>query len=71
MTAEILLPPFEKWRTELGISLRRVELQTGIDKSHIHKIETGKLKNPSYKTVKKLLNFYADRGITEESNPTY
>lgn len=66
---EILLPPFEKWRTELGVSLRRVELQTGIDHSHIHKIETGKLSNPSYKTVKKLINFYASRGKSEPLKP--
>lgn len=40
------------------VSLKQVEIGTGISNAYLSQLETGKIKNPSFKTVSILLKYY-------------
>lgn len=48
----------KKNRMRIAMSLRDVELATGISNAHLSQIETGKIKNPSFWIVCKLFKLY-------------
>lgn len=45
-------------REENGFTLRQVEDATGVSSPLISKIETGKVKNPGFNTIRTLCDFY-------------
>ncbi len=45
-------------RKKSGLSLREVEEETELSRSLLSKIENGKIKNPSWNTIFKLILFY-------------
>jgi len=47
-------------RIKAGFSLREVEEDTALSRGIISKIENGKIKNPSWSTLFKLILFYED-----------
>jgi DNA-binding transcriptional regulator YiaG len=49
---------FKKMREKKGVSVRTVEAHTGVSNAYISQLETGKAKEPSYKIVKVLFEFY-------------
>lgn len=49
-------------RTARHLTLRDVEIQTGISNAYLSQLENGKIKTPSYAVVKTLNDFY---GIKE------
>lgn len=51
---------FKQLRINKGLSLREVENITGISNSYLSQLERGKIKTPSYKTVRTLYLLYYD-----------
>lgn len=45
-------------RKVMGLSLRQLEERTAIPSGHLSQLENGKIQNPSFFTVKKLLTYY-------------
>jgi len=45
-------------RASKGLTLRAVEANTGISNAYLSQIETGKIKDPSFDTVRTLCQFY-------------
>lgn len=41
-----------------GVTLREVESETGISNAYLSQLETGKIKDPGFFIMQKLLNFY-------------
>jgi len=41
-----------------GLTLKEVEKSTGISNAYISQVENGKIAQPSFKTVKTLLEYY-------------
>jgi transcriptional regulator with XRE-family HTH domain len=65
INSSIRLPEFESFnfkelRKKSNLTLRQVEEYSGISNAYLSQLETGKIKSPSYQTVKKLLDIYAD-----------
>lgn len=50
---------FKKLRKAKKLTLRDVESITGISNSYLSQLETGKIKNPGYDTVKILYDLYS------------
>ena len=48
-----------KMRNELNISQNKVCVETGINHATLSMIESGKNKNPEFKTIVKLAEFYS------------
>ena len=46
------------FRQRLKMTLIEVEDQTGVPKSTLHDIETGRIKSPTFADIKKLCKFY-------------
>jgi len=56
-----VMPPlfnFKSKRKEIGMTLRQVEDKTGISNAYLSQLETGKIKNPSYRVVEVLYRLY-------------
>lgn len=49
---------FRAMRVKCGLSVRKVSVITGISTTHIRRLETYKADNPSYDSVRRLLDFY-------------
>jgi len=49
---------FRHLRNKKGLTLRDVENETGLSNSYLSQLETGKIANPSFQTVIKLLRLY-------------
>lgn len=49
---------FKTIREAKNLTLRDVEDATGISNAYLSQLENGKIKSPSYKTVKTLCDFY-------------
>jgi transcriptional regulator with XRE-family HTH domain len=65
INSSIRLPEFESFnfkelRKKTNLTLRQVEEYSGISNAYLSQLETGKIKSPSYQTVKKLLDIYSD-----------
>lgn len=54
---------FRERRKLSGLTLHKVELLTGISNAYLSQLETGKIKKPSYDTVKKLNDLYNNSPI--------
>lgn len=54
------LPDLKKLRKQRGFSLVYVQEKTGLTTDYIYKIETDKIKRPSFDTVMKLICLYYD-----------
>lgn len=52
------LPNFREIRKAKGLTLRKLEEITGISNAYLSQLENGKIKSPSYNTVKKLYDLY-------------
>lgn len=46
-------------RKKMGLTLRQVEEHTGVSNAYLSQLETGKITNPSYETVRILFNMYS------------
>lgn len=55
------LPDFRKLRKDSGLTLREVEKNTGISNPYLSQLETGKIKDPSYRVVVTLIHFYTNQ----------
>lgn len=53
-----------KIRIKKGISQYRASVETGVTRSTINRIESGRIKNPSFNSIAKLCEYY---DITMES----
>lgn len=51
---------FKQMRKAKGLTLRQVEESTGISNAYLSQLETGKIKSPSYDTVKALYELYSN-----------
>lgn len=51
---------FKSMRKAKGLTLRQVEDITGISNSYLSQLETGKIKAPSYNTVRTLVMLYSN-----------
>ena len=49
---------FTRMRKTKGLTLRKVEELTGISNPYLSQLETGKIKSPSYNTVRTLVMLY-------------
>jgi transcriptional regulator with XRE-family HTH domain len=49
---------FRESRDRLGLTLREVETKTGISNAYLSQLESGKIKEPSPKTLHKLCELY-------------
>lgn len=49
---------FKMMRTLSGLTLREVEKKTGISNSYLSQLESGKIKEPSYNTIRTLTMLY-------------
>jgi|SRR6516164_568918 predicted transcriptional regulator len=54
------LPDFKKLRKDSGLTLRILEEKTGISNPYLSQLETGKIKDPSYRIVVTLIHFYSN-----------
>lgn len=58
----VVMPPllfnFKLTRKNKGLTLRQVEESTGISNAYLSQLENGKIKSPSYNTIRKLVSFY-------------
>jgi DNA-binding Xre family transcriptional regulator len=54
---------FKEWRRYRNLTLRDVEIKTGISNSYLSQLETGKVDNPSFEIVCKLCECYSVRLI--------
>jgi len=55
---ESLAAIFRESRDRLGMTLREVEAKTGISNAYLSQLESGKIKEPSPKTLHKLCELY-------------
>lgn len=55
----------KEWRKDAKLSLRQVEQLTGVSNGYLSQLETGKVNNPSFETVVKLLMCYKIKLIIE------
>jgi transcriptional regulator with XRE-family HTH domain len=55
---ESLAAMFRESRNRLGMTLREVEAKTGISNAYLSQLESGKVKEPSPKTLHKLCELY-------------
>lgn len=46
---------FREYRQNAGMTLREVDLATGISNAYLSQLETGKIKKPSFESVKSLI----------------
>lgn len=58
------LPEFENLnlkeaRKRKNLTLRQVEIKTGISNAYLSQLESGKIKKPSYETIRTLLKLYS------------
>lgn len=51
---------FKSMRKAKGLTLRQVEDITGISNPYLSQLETGKIKAPSYNTVRSLVMLYSN-----------
>lgn len=51
---------FRQLRKSKNLTLRQVELMTGISNAYLSQLETGSIINPSYSVVKKLVDLYTN-----------
>lgn len=51
---------FKSMRKAKGLTLRKVEELTGISNPYLSQLETGKIANPSYNTVRTLVMLYSN-----------
>lgn len=56
---------FKRLRLEKKLTLRQVEEKTGISNAYLSQLENGKIKDPGYSTVKKLVELYGIEGLNE------
>ena len=56
MKSEEIIAWIANERKARGISLRSLEILSGVSYKHINKIEKGELPNPGIKTLEKLVN---------------
>jgi len=49
---------FKSVRKQNQLTLKQVEEKTGISNAYLSQLETGKIKKPSFDTIKKLYNLY-------------
>lgn len=54
---------FKEWRIYRDLTLREVEIATGVSNAYLSQIETGKIKKPSFDVVCKLCDIYKIRLI--------
>lgn len=54
----LLAAIFRESRDRLGLTLREVENKTGISNAYLSQLESGKIKEPSPKTLHKLCELY-------------
>ena len=54
---------FKEWRVYRDLTLREVEVATGISNAYLSQLETGKIKKPSFEVVAKLCIIYKIRLI--------
>ena len=62
---------FRLIREAKNLTLRDVETSTGLSNAYLSQLETGKIKNPSYKVIKQLSEYYGiktDFGDMDELN---
>ena len=57
---------FREVRASLKLTLDVVESETGISTAYLSQIETGKIENPSYKTVALLNNYYFNKQVASK-----
>jgi transcriptional regulator with XRE-family HTH domain len=60
---------FAEQRERSGLTLRKVEDETGISNAYLSQLENGKVSNPSYKIVETLKNFYGKTNQNKVSDP--
>lgn len=61
----VVMPPlldfnFRQLRKDKGLTLREVQESTGLSNAYLSQLETGKIKSPSYKTIRCLINIYCN-----------
>jgi DNA-binding Xre family transcriptional regulator len=55
----------KEWRVYRDLTLRQVEVETGISNAYLSQLETGKIKSPSFSVVCKLCNIYKVRLVID------
>lgn len=53
----------KEWRMYRALTLRQVEIATGISNAYLSQLETGKISKPSFQVVHKLCEIYKIRVI--------
>lgn len=49
---------FKNMRKEKNVTLKKVEIETGISNAYLSQLENGKIKEPSFRVVKVLNDYY-------------